>query len=181
MSDNKNMKQCKSCEKEVSKSAKLCPHCGKKLKMGWFLKVVIGLVAIAVISSITSPSLEEHLTKTSEAQVIKVSPRGELADLFSLMNDGTDIQRDNKEEELKGKYVIWTLPVFDVNKSVTKYRVQTGSSGGFIGTFIDVYTTSSEQATYVESLKTGDFITVKGVISGVSMRKINIDYAILVD
>ena len=86
MSDNKNMKQCKSCEKEVSKSAKLCPHCGKKLKMGWFLKVVIGLVAIAVISSITSPSLEEHLTKTSEAQVIKVSPRGELADLFSLMN-----------------------------------------------------------------------------------------------
>ena len=32
---------CKTCEKEVSKSAKKCPHCGAKLKMGFFMKLII--------------------------------------------------------------------------------------------------------------------------------------------
>lgn len=32
---------CKTCEKEVAKSAKSCPHCGAKLKSGWFAKIVL--------------------------------------------------------------------------------------------------------------------------------------------
>ena len=43
-----DLKKCPSCKKEVAKSAKLCPHCGKKLKMGMLLKLIIGIVVIVV-------------------------------------------------------------------------------------------------------------------------------------
>jgi len=32
---------CKTCSKEVAKSASTCPHCGAKLKMSVFQKVLI--------------------------------------------------------------------------------------------------------------------------------------------
>jgi hypothetical protein len=43
------LKPCKTCGKEVAKSAKKCPHCGQKLKMGFFMKAFIGIAALIVI------------------------------------------------------------------------------------------------------------------------------------
>jgi hypothetical protein len=52
------MKPCKTCSKEVAASAKTCPNCGAKLKMGGFKKLLIWLsifivmiIVIAVASS----------------------------------------------------------------------------------------------------------------------------------
>lgn len=51
-----NLVPCKSCGKDVSKSAKSCPHCGHKLKGSimkklffWPLGIFIGLIVLAVI------------------------------------------------------------------------------------------------------------------------------------
>lgn len=51
-----NLTPCKTCGKEVAASAKACPHCGQKLKMGtilkvtlWFFGVVFGLAFIGAI------------------------------------------------------------------------------------------------------------------------------------
>ncbi len=43
-----SMKICKECGSEVSKSAKTCPKCGKKLKSGP-LKIVLGIIILSVI------------------------------------------------------------------------------------------------------------------------------------
>jgi hypothetical protein len=43
------MKPCKTCSKEVAKSAKSCPHCGAKLRMGFFPKFLLWVVAIIVV------------------------------------------------------------------------------------------------------------------------------------
>ena len=48
------LKPCKTCGKEVAKSAKKCPHCGQKLKMGFMMKAIIGIAALVVISIIAS-------------------------------------------------------------------------------------------------------------------------------
>jgi len=42
---------CKTCSKEVAQSASKCPHCGAKLKMGAFEKVLIfiGASFVAII------------------------------------------------------------------------------------------------------------------------------------
>ncbi len=41
---------CKTCEKEVAKSAKSCPHCGAKLKSGWFAKITLGFLVFIILA-----------------------------------------------------------------------------------------------------------------------------------
>lgn len=53
------MKICKACGKEVAKSAKKCPHCGARLGMATWLKVLIilvilGIVGIVIVVSCTA-------------------------------------------------------------------------------------------------------------------------------
>ncbi|MEH7544922.1 DUF4352 domain-containing protein [Neobacillus vireti] len=43
---------CKACGKEVSTSAKKCPHCGHRLKMGFFRKALLGIGALIVLGII---------------------------------------------------------------------------------------------------------------------------------
>ena len=44
----------------------------------------------------------------------QINPQGELGEMFSFGSTNTDIQRDNKINEIKGKVVSWSLPVFEV-------------------------------------------------------------------
>lgn len=183
-SENTNLVACKACGKDVAKGVKKCPHCGKKLKMGMLTKIILGVVVIVIANSILNPgkTLEERLQETRDAQASDLSPRGELGDMFSMMSDYTDIQRDNKEKEIIGQIVQWRLPVFDVNKSSEgKYRVQTSGSGNVVGTFVDLYATSPEEKQQIESLQTGDFVSFKGKIEGTTMRNVDIEDAVLVD
>ena len=182
------VKNCPACEKEVAKSAKVCPGCGKKLKKGVFFKIFVGLVVLVVLSVIFGPSKEDkarqlaaELEKIESAQPAKVSPTGELAELFSFGSENTDIQRDNMEKEIDGKIVQWSLPVFEVKKRDEKlYRVQTRSGSGNVGTFLTLQARSSDDVAYIENLKTGSIIRFKGRIDGVSIRNIDIDPAILI-
>ena len=54
------------------------------------------------------------------------------------------------------------------------------SSGSAVGTFVNVYTRNESEKAYLENLKTGSAIKIKGEISGVFMRNIEIDPAVLV-
>lgn len=175
---------CKSCEKEVASSAKVCPHCGKRLKMGMFKKVLIGFVGLIVVIialSPSQPSIQERLAVIESASATTLHSNGEIADIFSLGTDYTDIQRDNKEEAIKGQVIQWSLPVFEVSKlSENRYKVQTTSRHGDVGTFIYVYPRDETETKYLESLRTGNTIQVKGTIDGVLMRNIIIKPALLV-
>jgi len=175
---------CKSCGKEVSKSAKKCPHCGEKLKMGLFLKLIIAGIAIAVIGAITAPSQEEFrqtLLDMKSAQSSSVSS-SELAPLFSMGSKGTDLQRDKKEKEIKGQLVEWTIPVYEVkvlSAKEGKYKIQGSSKRGAVGTFVTIYALDDNDKARIESLKTGDLVKVKGKITGTFMRNIEIEPAVL--
>lgn len=57
--------KCKSCEKEVSKSAKTCPHCGEKLKKGFWWKFLLAWVVLAVIVRMSTG--EEEKTKPANS------------------------------------------------------------------------------------------------------------------
>lgn len=43
------MKPCKTCSKEVASSAKTCPHCGAKLRMGFLKKALIGIGGFIIL------------------------------------------------------------------------------------------------------------------------------------
>lgn len=43
---NPNLKSCKACGKEMARSARTCPHCGKTYTTagGIFIAIIIGLI-----------------------------------------------------------------------------------------------------------------------------------------
>jgi len=159
----------------------------KKLKMGMFLKLMILIIIIIVAVVALGPSQEEKsnsanavLDNISTGTPSNLKTSGELADIFSYGSDNTDLQRENKEKEIKGSLVDWTLEVYEVTKrSENKYRIQTAGTN-MVGTFLSITTRSKEEVTYIESLKTKDMVHVRGLITGTSMRNINIEPAIFV-
>jgi hypothetical protein len=82
------LKACKTCTKEVAKSAKVCPHCGAKLKMGFFKKSILGLVGfIVLIVIISSLGGNDDGTATSgDAATASTTPDKEVA--VELSNEG---------------------------------------------------------------------------------------------
>jgi len=46
------LKPCKSCGQEVAKSAKVCPKCGQKLKMGMIGKIGVFFVVLVVVAMV---------------------------------------------------------------------------------------------------------------------------------
>ena len=44
--------KCKECGKEISKDAKICPHCGKKLNKGNLFLQIVGILFIYNLSLI---------------------------------------------------------------------------------------------------------------------------------
>lgn len=187
-SNNKKTVACKSCEKPVAKSAKKCPHCGETLKTGLFVKLLTGLIVLVTVTAFLSPSdedqqaaLTQSLTTLAQSTAADLSPSGELNAAFSVMSEYTDVQRENLEREITGTTVMWELPIYEVKKVTNnEYRVQTSGSR-LVGTFVNVYTQSPEQASYIESLKEDDLIKFKGTIVGTFLRNIEIDPAILVN
>jgi hypothetical protein len=116
-----------------------------------------------------------------------ISPGGDLAEMFSYGNDFTDLQRQLKFAEIKGKVVRWTLPVYEVSQAGDGYRIQTTSrfrgapsNEQFVGTFLLITPRSEEDRRFVERIKTGDAVTFKGVINDVTLRSLDIRPAFLV-
>ena len=185
------LKTCKACSKEVAKSAKVCPHCGKKLKMGWFLKFIIFIIGLFILGSILQPSAEEkalELQKTldslASAEVSELQPQGKLGEMFNMGSDNTDIQREESEAYIKGKVVEWNLKVYEVSKSGDHFRIQTQSeimrNPKIISAFIEIYPRNESELNKIKALKTDDTIRFKGIITGTTLRMINVDPAIII-
>jgi hypothetical protein len=150
---------------------------------------LVGLIlAVVIVATFFIPGQfsklvyekSDPLTELAKIQPANIDSNGELAKMFQLMSDYTDLQRTNKLSELTGQTVAWTLPVFDVSKDGDSYRVQTGGlTNAHVGTFVSVSVRNSQERQFIEGLKTGDVIPFKGTIQGSLMRNLLIKPAIL--
>ncbi len=107
--------------------------------------------------------------------------RAELQALFELGSKNTDLQREEKEKEIKGKVIDWDgVKVYEVSKSGECFRIQTSSSeGNTPGMLVRACPPEGGEASLFPKLTEGDVIRVKGKISGVTMRSLDIDPAIV--
>jgi hypothetical protein len=121
------------------------------------------------------------LAELAKSQPSDIQANGELARIFKLGSDYTDLQRDNKISEIKGQIVAWTLPVYEVQKDGGTYKVQTQSSlrSDQIGVFAYVSVRNTEERKFIETLKTGDLFPFKGIIKASSLRHLVIRPAVL--
>ncbi len=141
--------------------------------------IIIVLVIIAGVSSnkrsgagIPGKAGEpvSDISRIESAQISQVDPSRELAAMFNIGSNYTNVQRENALKELKGKVVVWQLPVYEVSKQGDGYKVQT-SAGRAVGTFIHIKTRNDQERSYLESIKTGDAISFKGVIADVDFTR----------
>jgi hypothetical protein len=64
------MTECKECHKEVSDSAAICPHCGKRQRMHrgwWFLIVPAGCFALLLVIGFSIP---KHVSEANALRSI---------------------------------------------------------------------------------------------------------------
>jgi RNA polymerase subunit RPABC4/transcription elongation factor Spt4 len=84
---------CKVCGQQVSKHAKICPHCGKRLKMALWLKIVIGIVAIIIAPQAISGFLSGFRTSTTGINTSVDNARDSVKELGNVLNPSESANR----------------------------------------------------------------------------------------
>ncbi|MGB7815371.1 MAG: hypothetical protein WBL28_03365 [Methylotenera sp.] len=147
------------------------------------------------VQAVSTPENKNESTLIAESDPLKnldaaqpsdLSPIGELAEIFSYGSDNTDLQRENKFNEIHGKIIAWQLPVYDIKRAGDGYTIQTDSHYKndlfgqiLVGTFVHVIARNADEEKLIASLKTGDIVSFKGLVHDSTMRNLDIKPAIL--
>lgn len=166
-----NLKTCKSCGKEIAKSAKKCPHCGANLGMATWLKVIIVLVILGIVSIVlvvactagTASVVNNAVNAASKSLETSSSPESSAADDSSSSSGPT---KDNSSSSEPAKKL--TQQIYDTIKSATTDITGSGKltySGG--SKFSDLVKQIGEPSSTSE-VSIGDATTVTAIWSDLS-------------
>lgn len=182
MNQRAYLKTCKSCGEDFAKSVKTCPHCGKKVQSGMLLMLIIGIGCLAVVAALAIPVGSERPDDAARIASAAIDPvdAAELAGLFKNKNSQNDPRAQNKAQQITGKIVQWDLEVIVCTPSAAGYQMVTKATAGVPGTLLKVLPRNNRQRDYLETLKPGNTIQIKGKISGVQQGRIKIDPALLI-
>jgi hypothetical protein len=179
MAQSSYLRVCKSCGEDFAKSVKECPHCGKKVQSGMLLMLIIGVGCLALAAAFAIPinkDQSDEWEKVADASVDQINA-GELAGLFNGKNSQNDPRLSQKAKEIQGKIIQWDLEIFVSTKSAGCYLIVTKPTASVPGTLAKIYPRNSRQNNYLQSLKPGNKIKVKGKISGLQQGRLKIDPA----
>ena len=182
MFDQSNLKKCKACGNDFAKSVTECPHCGKPSSNGMFLKVFIGLGAIALICTLALPVQKDKMKGVKSvlnAPVDKLDVSG-LIDVLNNPSGNTYQQIKNKEKEITGKIVQWQVEAIVVTEFPDHCLIVTKPSTIVPGALLTIYPQDDQQKRYLKSVNTGTTLTIKGKISGVLKGRVKINPACLI-
>lgn len=156
--------------------------------MFWIFVVLVGVPVFGVLTNIILSTFTNgggtsdrvNTVALKSAQAVSLKPTDELVSALSIFSSYTDVEKDRIKDEMRGKIVQWTLPVWNVSKSGDDgYIIQTSSSAG-IGTFCKVEPADHDQAKIITMLRAGSPVTCKGAVSGFTLGSVNISPAIVV-
>lgn len=159
--------------------------------LAFILMVIVGIFYLINTNTLSDKSLFDFSPKSEisylETAVVDdhILLDGELATAFNLNSKFTDVQRDNLLKKIKNKVVIWNIEVYEINKTGNKeYQITTPT--GFSGIdrdaslIISLKVKDDNEKKFIESVKTGTRIRIKGVLTGDSvMRSLIVSPAML--
>ena len=175
------LRVCKSCGEDFAKSVKECPHCGKKTQSSKMLMLIIGVGCLALAATFAVPSKKgqsNEIKKVLAAAVDNISAV-EMASVFNNNKSQMNPAAQNNAGEIIGKIVQWDLEVFVVTKSADSYQIVTKPTSTAPGSLLNVYPRNNQDKSYLENLKPGSSIQVKGKISGIQLGRIKMNPAIV--
>lgn len=135
------MGTCKTCSKEVAKSAKVCPSCGAKLKMGMGKKLLIGVGVLIVLGIIvsksgggdkattTSSSSSAKPVATEPAKPVELSKEGISSDVKIVVTgfDSKASVGDNQYSTVKAQGVFKVLTISITNNQKDAITIDSNS------------------------------------------------------
>lgn len=154
-----------------------------------FIALSIIVVLLSACEAPKPPYVPTPMQRVAELNALPVSviDPSALCPLFKIGSDHTDLQREDALKSIAGKIVEWRLQVYEVKSSEKQdqYHVQTNGCSGIsdnknTATLIDLTALNEADTTTIHSLKTGDWIVVRGMITGTFMRSIQLSPAILI-
>lgn len=127
-------------------------------------------------ASQTSQSVEKHLVEIASAKINPVTP-GQVAEVFALGSEFTELQRDILRKELVGSVVEWEIPVYEVSYEEGVYKVTTLTFGAGSGQAVNmlravvfIYPSGDMDHTVLRKVKTNDKLKVRGAVQDVLLR-----------
>lgn len=154
----------------------------------WCGIIFVVIVFIAVLSDNkknTAVNNDSTSAKQNVSTQVVVSsdiyPHGELAEMFEIGSRYTELQRETKLNELKGKTVEWNLPLYEIRKDGSKYQIST-INDNFVNCIIYITAKTEEDVRILHALKTGDVINFRGTFTGKTfLRSLILDNAVLLN
>lgn len=144
-----------------------------------------GVVVVAAAAAAEELEKERQvkLTELETATPSSLRYEGELAEIFTLGSNYTDVQRQNKEKELKGQVIEWEFVVYEVEKNNGYYDITPKEgllSNKVAVSTVYLYPRSEEESQLIESWKEDAKFTARGYIDNVMFRSLIIAPARLV-
>ena len=156
----------------------------KKIKSGIFFKVTMGLGIFAIICTLAMPNpidqKKNEIKKIAAASPDEINSR-ELATFLDDQSINVSSQEDILEKEIQGKIVEWEVEILVVASLSDHYKILTKASSIYPGALLTLYPQNIQQETYIDSVNPGTSIKVKGKISGVLQRRIQINPALIIE
>jgi len=153
--------------------------------------VVAPIVTTSGAVVVAAAAAAEEIEKERQAKLIELETatpsslqyEGELAEIFSIGSNYTDVQRQNKEKEIKGQVIEWEFVVYEVQKNNGYYDIT--PKEGLLSNKVSVstvylYPRSEEESQLIESWKEDTKFTARGYINDVVLRNLIIAPARLV-
>lgn len=159
------------------------------------LAIIIGLGLLAIFACVYFANPRGHpigeKEKEEQRQIAdrlkaletsspsQLRPDGVLKVQFQKMSEFGNSARNETERQIKGNIVEWTLTVFQVSHQGSEYRIQTSDTDK-VETLVVIDAAARQERSRIDALRTGDVITVRGYIKGITMGSVEISPALLV-
>lgn len=182
MFDKSYFRKCNSCGKDFARSAKVCPFCGKNLNSGLLLNLIIGIGILAIIGAFAIPKpkgSKNYLQMFADAPVDQIES-AEIAKIFTSRNKNMNNSIESRGIKITGKIVQWELEVFVVTRSSDYYKIVTTPTFDAPGTLLTLYPQNNQQTIYLDNIRPGNKIKIKGKISGTQQGRIKINPAVII-
>lgn len=169
MTKERKIKHCKSCSKELDKSAKICPACGKDQRSFFgkhkILTAILIVLALGVVGALGGGS------PTEEAEEKQIELTATAKEISQDYHDN-EVKADKK---YKDKYSEITGKVTDISVTLGQVYIVLDGVSEFDETILapDVqcfFSDDEKEIEKLEELKKGDEVTVIGDIDGMSMN-----------
>ena len=164
-----NMIYCKSCGKEISKSAKTCPNCGEKnkkpiYKAVWFWVIIVFLLisVVAGSGSKDNSSSSSNSNKNNQENKVIEYQKIDIDELEKALDDNAAAAKDT----YNGKYLEISGRLGAIDSDM-KYisLISTTDKWDIVGVHCTIRNSSTKDV--VKTLKKDQTIVVKGKITDV--------------